>query len=407
MQHHLMIVPSFNCPAQCSYCFGPHEQGPNMTRDTVRAIAEWQADTNSAPSLSIVFHGGEPLLAGFDFYSWSLPLLREQLAPRKVRFAIQSNLWPLTPEMCELFWHYGVSLGTSLDGPEKITDAQRGSGYFRRTMAGIERASKQGLEVGCVCTFTGQSAVRAPEIFDFFYQEGLNFSIQPCISSIRSQTSPALSLVPTCLGQLLLDMLELYLDKVERVHVLTLDSMCRAVGSGRGSVCTFRDCLGEYLAVDPIGDIYPCQRFAGLPQYRLGHIRTRPTVETLGSSPAWRALKRWQEAVVVECAGCPHFDYCRGGCPYNATAREDDFNPSGRDPYCPAYRRTFQSITDKAMTEVFSEQNLDALADDGGDGGLLRSGRLLSIMRGARPFQQAGPSEPCHSRETGGTTWRR
>ena len=140
-----MLVPSLACPASCAYCFGPHTGGPPLRQETVAAIVRWQQALGDNETLEITFHGGEPLVPGVKFYRMALPLLREGLAPRRVRFAIQSNLWLLTDELCELFREYGVSLGTSLDGPEPVNDAQRGQGYFQRTLAGIERARLSGF----------------------------------------------------------------------------------------------------------------------------------------------------------------------------------------------------------------------------------------------------------------------
>ena len=108
-----------------------------MSRATVEAVVHWWGSFDSTDSLEITFHGGEPLIPGIDFYRMALPLLRDGLTAREVRFSVQSNLWLLTDELCELFREYGISIGTSLDGPEAINDAQRGAGYFRRTMAGI------------------------------------------------------------------------------------------------------------------------------------------------------------------------------------------------------------------------------------------------------------------------------
>ena len=54
-----------------------------------------------------------------------------------------------------------LSIGTSLDGPESVNDAQRGQGYFQHTLAGIERARAHGLDVGCICTFTARSVPQA------------------------------------------------------------------------------------------------------------------------------------------------------------------------------------------------------------------------------------------------------
>jgi uncharacterized protein len=148
MSRHLMLVPSLACPASCAYCFGPHAGGSSMRRDTVQAVVRWQNALADKDALEITFHGGEPLVPGIQFYQMALPLLHEGLVSRRVRFAMQSNLWLLTDELCSLFREYGVSLGTSLDGPEHINDAQRGQGYFKRTMASIERARAQSINVG-------------------------------------------------------------------------------------------------------------------------------------------------------------------------------------------------------------------------------------------------------------------
>jgi uncharacterized protein len=242
---HLMLVPSLACPASCAYCFGPHEGGPPMNHETIEAIVRWQnaLDDSGAP-LEITFHGGEPLVPGIDFYRAALALLRDGLAPRKVSFGIQSNLWLLTDELCDLFGEYGVSLGTSLDGPEAINDAQRGKGYFRRTMAGIKRARRRGMDVGCICTFTAQSAPHAEEIFDFFAREGLNFTIHASLSSLRYPQADTWSLSPEAHGELLVKMLDRYLGDMGKVRISTLDALCRTVSTQHGSICTFGDCLG-------------------------------------------------------------------------------------------------------------------------------------------------------------------
>jgi uncharacterized protein len=77
----------------------------------------------------------------------AIPQLLGGLFPNKVHFGIQSNLWLLTEELCQLFKEHKVSLATSLDGPQIINDAQRGQGYFQKTMKGIQLARSHGLNV--------------------------------------------------------------------------------------------------------------------------------------------------------------------------------------------------------------------------------------------------------------------
>ena len=391
MSSHLMLVPSLACPASCAYCFGPHVGDAVMGRETLEAVVRWQATLHGddGGALEITFHGGEPLVPGQAFYRIALPLLRDGLAPRRVRFAVQSNLWLLTDELCELFREHGVSLGTSLDGPEAINDAQRGTGYFARTMAGIERARAHGLDVGAICTFTAQSAPHAAEIFDFFLVAGLNFSLHAAVPSLRYPGHERWSLSPEGHGELLVHLLERYLANLTRVRISTLDSMARSVSAGRGGVCTFGDCLGGYLAVGPDGAIYPCQRFAGMAPYRLGDVSDCPSADDLAGSPVWRAFAARQERVADDCGDCACLALCRGGCPYNALAAG---RLESRDPHCAACRRAFADIEERALAEVFAPENLEAVVNHpDSERGLLRQGRLLSLMRdGPHPYETAG-----------------
>lgn len=380
----LMLLPTLACPAACSYCFGPHAGGESMRRETLEAVVRWQQQSGNGKPLEITFHGGEPLMPGAAFYRMALPLLRDSLAPSQVRFAVQSNLWLLTDELCELFQEYRVSLGTSLDGPEPVNDAQRGAGYFQRTMAGIQRAREHGLNVGCICTFTAQSAGQAGEVLNFFLQQGLGFNVHAALHGL-GDVSNEFALSPQAHGQLLVDLFERYLDNTARIRIGTLDAMARSISAGKGSICTFSDCLGHYLAVDPGGWIYPCQRMAGMTAFRLGNVHDCPTREHLEQAPIWQALRRRQERIAEACGDCPHLAYCRGGCPYNVLAANGGRLDSDlRDPHCPAYRPAFEAITERALDEVFSEQNLNAVAVEGtGRHGLLHKGPLLQIMRGS------------------------
>jgi uncharacterized protein len=361
-----------------------------MRRETVEAVAAWSSALADGEKVEITFHGGEPLTAGLKFYEMALPILRTGLFSRSGGFSIQSNLWLLTPELCELFREHRVTIGTSLDGPEDINDAQRGKGYFRRTMQGVELARQFGLDAGFICTFTAQSARYADEIFDFFLKQNMGFSIHaalpalPAGKDLSQPQSPPWALSPPAYGELLVHMLNRYQANADKIRISTLDAMCRSVSAGQGGICTFSDCLGEYLAIAPNGDLYTCQRFIGLAEFRLGNVHDRPSLADLSATPVWRMFQDRQEHITEECGECAHQDHCRGGCPYNAlVANGGKFNGSFRDPHCPAYQQAFRAITDRALAEVFSEENMQAVVAGGKNQyGLLQKGTILQIMRG-------------------------
>lgn len=354
-----------------------------MPSATVDTVVRWLDGLGGNGPLEITFHGGEPLTAGAEFFQYALATLRAGLPARQIHFALQTNLWQLTDELAELFAEHGVSLGSSLDGPERLNDAQRGEGYFQRTMAGIRRARRHGLNVGCICTFTPATLPHTREIMDFFMGEGLAFTIHGAVPALAAPHDRRWALTPDEYARLLLTMLDLYLPCLDRIRIDTLDALCRSVAAGRGGICTFTDCLGGYLAVGPDGTLYPCQRFVGLRPYVLGNVHHLPSRDDLAAGPVWRAFREREIRLEEECAGCTVQAFCRGGCPYNVLAEYGDFQHHLRDPYGPAYARVYSAITDRAVQELFAEENLEAVVERVDPRrGLFRQGPLLSLIGG-------------------------
>jgi uncharacterized protein len=168
---HIMLIPTLGCPAHCRYCWSSEAGSSKMSIDTVRDVVAWLKDFRT-DQVTITFHGGEPLLGGVDFYRQALPLISGGLSHLRPTFAMQSNLWLLTPELADILAKYHVPIGTSIDGPEELNDSQRGDGYYKKTMQGYELAKAHGLQVRFICTFTGKSVQRKEEIFRFFWITG-------------------------------------------------------------------------------------------------------------------------------------------------------------------------------------------------------------------------------------------
>ncbi|MDG6249968.1 radical SAM protein, partial [Methanocalculus sp.] len=97
---HVMIIPTLGCPGNCAYCWSSEEGSPVMSIKTIHDIVRWLKSFRTDP-VTFTFHGGEPLLAGADFYRQALPILAEGLSELNPDFALQSNLWRMTPEIAD------------------------------------------------------------------------------------------------------------------------------------------------------------------------------------------------------------------------------------------------------------------------------------------------------------------
>jgi len=352
-----MIIPTLGCPSKCAYCWSSDVSSPIMSIETVKDIVAWLKDFRLDP-VTFTFHGGEPLLAGADFYRQALPMLTDELTHLEPNFALQTNLWKLTPELADVLAEYNIPIGSSLDGPQELNDLQRSEGYYERTMRGYELAKKHGLSVQFICTFTSYSVQFKEEIFNFFLENGLTLKLHPALPSLRSGEPDKWALSPEKYGELLVFLLDRYLENMSRIEVRNINDYSRCVFTGRGTVCTFVDCMENTFAVGPDGSIYPCYRFVGMPEYVMGHVRDHPSQKDLAESAAGVRMLRFKEYVDTECKGCKHIRYCRGGCPYNAIAPTDG-EIKGVDPHCKAYQRIFDEIADRFNQEMMGSLGLE------------------------------------------------
>ncbi len=356
MAFHVMLIPTLGCPSNCSYCWSSEEDSPVMSIEIIEEVVKWLKDFRDEP-VTFTFHGGEPLLAGADFYRKALPLLAESTKHQKAAFALQTNLWKLTPELAQILAEYDIPIGSSLDGPKELNDYQRGKGYFDKTMRGYEIAKANDLDVRFITTFTSHSEKFREDIFNFYLENGLTLKFHPALPSLRDKNPKKWALSPEKYGELLIYLLDKYLEHMDEIEIMNINDLCKGVFTGRATVCTFVDCMGDTFAVGPDGNIYPCYRFVGMPEYVIGNVYDHPSMEDLAQSNAWKLMQQYKEYVDQKCGKCPYIKFCRGGCPYNAIVPTDG-EIKGVDPHCAAYKMIFKEITDRINSELFGSPQM-------------------------------------------------
>lgn len=349
----ILVLPTLNCQASCSYCFGPHMKSPVMTYEVVQKTAEWvnrlagQAQFYTQDQrVNIIFHGGEPLLAGHDYYEKALPAFVENISS-DVSFSMLSNLWALDERYADILKRYNVTVAASLDGPQEINDLQRGEGYFKRTMAGLQMLRDRGIPVFAICTFTPLSAPKADEIFDFFLEQKLDFQFKTVVEPFEANGRKVDTLPYEEHLKLIEKLLQRYIGHSGQIRVKSLERMVRSIIKRENAMYIAGNCLGKQLAVDPEGGIYNCQRFVGMKEYRWATVTENPSMKQLSSTLGYCIYSRRLEKLRDECLDCSYFDICEGGCAYNAFNNQlKNGVESFRDPDCRAYKGILDNIVE-------------------------------------------------------------
>lgn len=138
----VLVKPvSADCNLACRYCFylpkaelypdSPvHRMSPEVLEVLVAQQMRLAAQFPGAQA-SFCWQGGEPTLAGLDFYRRVVELQQTHGRPgQSVANALQTNGLLIDDEWAAFLAEYNFLVGVSLDGPEAIHD------HYRRSQGG-------------------------------------------------------------------------------------------------------------------------------------------------------------------------------------------------------------------------------------------------------------------------------
>ena len=151
----LVLKVASRCNLNCEYCYMYNlgdrtyrSQPKMMSDDTVDSILTRVSNyltLSGSKTFAFIFHGGEPLLVGYDFYQ-SFVRKAHDLLPSlmKIDCTIQTNGVLLTQDWCRVLGDLGIKIGISLDGPSEESNHYRlnhqGKSTLTETLTGIHNA---------------------------------------------------------------------------------------------------------------------------------------------------------------------------------------------------------------------------------------------------------------------------
>lgn len=195
----LVVLQSTSyCNLNCDYCYLPDRKLSRRMSSTVldtaiRKILQSQL-TDANPIF--LWHAGEPLLAGLQFYEEAVSLVRKYSPPAtQVEHSIQTNATVLTNEWCRFIRAEKFHVGVSLDGPQFLHDKHRRTwknrGTFEKAMAGVERLREHEIDFGVLAVLTADSLAYPDEIYDFFKSigcESVGFNVEE-VENVHTSSS--------------------------------------------------------------------------------------------------------------------------------------------------------------------------------------------------------------------------
>ena len=341
------------CNMRCAYCYylekGKYSESRKQTCMSYSLLEKLIRQTVAAspgPVVSFTWHGGEPTLAGMDFYKKALELERKYL-PRgwEAWNNLQTNGLLLDDSWCRFLKENRFDVGLSIDGSARVHDANRrllnGTGTFERVSASIRRLREAGVEPDLLCTVNEVSQDKPLEVYRALRDTGAIWVqfIPVVIRGGDGGVAPG-SVSPEGYGSFLTAVFDEWVRQdLGVLDVQLFAEMARIMAGGQAGLCWMRPTCGHVLIAEEDGAVYSCDHFVD-PEHRLGTLRDGSLARMAqgGFQRAFGLAKL--ESLTDECRTCPYLRFCNGGCPKDRFGLSAD-GQSGHYWLCPGLKAFF------------------------------------------------------------------
>ena len=374
MIYTVIAKPTKDCNADCSYCASPPDKAVKWTIDEFKKIFD-----NISPLLSeqavIIWHGGEPMLMGPDFYRQAYEYAKK--TKPEIKFSMQTNILLYNKKNWKSVFSEIMKgrISTSFD-PDESSRTVKGSTekYSRQFNKKLNELIRDGFHPLVIGTYTEQTIDFALKM----YEKSINFK-EGCFDLRFNYRYPAgrnsgggAAISPGTFGKMLIEIYNQWIIDCPDFNVTPLDLMLKkCIGVGQGQCPWTRKCGGKFISIEPNGDVFNCGEFADLSDdgFKFGNVKSgfisngrnekiigfsrKPKkqdelISEIMQSHAARLMKRRVFDLPKSCIECPHFKECEGGCMRDAELF--DRGLGGKFFYCESWFMVFKRIKESIIS---------------------------------------------------------
>ncbi len=338
------------CNLHCTYCYlGSAVDSPLivMSRECLRQLTEEASESSS--KIEFLWHGGEPLLAGTDFFKSALEF--QSLNSSHFQNFIQTNGTLINREWAHFLAEKNFHVRLSLDGPQAVHDYFRTYKSSRGSQGDVIRAVRTlraaGIEPIVSCVITEDTVPSIDSVYEFFRDLGISrLSFLPAFVQRFDQVIPP-TLSPQGYALAYKRLFDLWSNDKTRIQIRELEGIVSSILGRPAGDCTFTGSCAQAVRIEPDGTVFPCELHKGELAERYGRIGNESLNEILLKRYSSRVGGLCKRLVLNdECMNCEWFKSCHGGCYASYVTRSDGVKSYY---YCEARKQLFAHIRERIM----------------------------------------------------------
>lgn len=315
-----------------------------MSFDTVEIMIKNLLEHN-ADHAEFIWHGGEPLLAGMDFFKF---VIKKQSAFNKrnifIKNSVQTNGTLLNDEYIDFFKENEFHVGISVDGPFDIHSLNRNTtvSEYEHILSSLEVLSRRDSKYGVLCVINNQHVGQAKRFFGLLKKFKIyNVGFLPCLVQENRIVDKFLTISPEDYAKFLIDFFEIWIhNDMHGLRVRNFDDCIRFFLNRSAKTCIHLNNCDSYLTVLPNGKIYLCDNFSSNEEHQVGHVSDG--FDNIENAVAMSWLKEAMLIVPKACQKCKYYSACYSGCKYQRWVNDSKMQKN--DYYCLSTRKLYDHI---------------------------------------------------------------
>ena len=364
---------SAECNLGCGYCYYlekdnlyPSLGSKRMTDEVLEEYIIQHIKASSERNIFFSWHGGEPVLAGLDFFR-KVVLLQKKHKPadRNIVNGIQTNATLLDDEFCRFLAGENFFAGVSIDGPEhlhnKFRISKNKSGSFGKVLYGYNLLRKYNVSTEILTVVSAENMQFPIDVYNFLKSLRSGFiTFLPLVQ--RDPSSEAgvsrISVSPKAFGSFLKTVFDEWSSKdIGTIKIQIIEEAARTAFGQDHTLCIFKKTCGGVPVVEYNGDVYSCDHYVNT-EHLIGNINESTISEILDSPEQLLFGESKLNTLPEYCLICEVREMCNGECPKNRFANSPSGEP-GLNYLCPAYKSFFNHITPfvEAIKEEYGRKN--------------------------------------------------
>lgn len=324
-----VIKPVGNaCNSRCVYCFysGRHPSTFTVMDDilreeVIRKFLSWDADR-----VDFIWHGGEPLLAGTEFYQKAIKEQeKHNLLNKSISNSFQTNGTLLDDEWVSFCIDNNFDIGLSFDGTPELHDKQRPMigevSSYKIIDKAFDLMQEKGLKINVICVVTKQSLSKWKEIIDFCIQRGINsIDFSPCNDAFNQHDSDSIEITMKEFSEFIIHIFEYWVDNSDpSFRIRTIDNVITGIFNKEPLLCHMRagTSCGLFATINNDGNIYICDNLDSESDRLIDNIKNVVSYDQILHNDTLTSYQNEFTATRrnLNCDSCSIQHVCSAGCP--------------------------------------------------------------------------------------------